>query len=38
MLLDEFLKPRGMSQVEAAHQMDMPLNRLDEIVRAWCQR
>jgi len=33
MLLEEFLKPLGLSQVEAARQMGMPLNRLNEIVR-----
>lgn len=33
MLLEEFLKPMGLTQVDAAHRMDMPLNRLNEIVR-----
>jgi antitoxin HigA-1 len=32
-LLEEFLKPLGMSQVEAARRMGVPLNRLNEIVR-----
>jgi len=32
-LLDEFLVPAGLTQVEAARQMDVPLNRLNEIVR-----
>ena len=33
MLLEEFLKPAGLTQVEAARRMDIPLNRLNEIVR-----
>jgi len=33
MLLEEFLRPAGLTQVEAARQMQMPLNRLNEIVR-----
>src|SRR3954466_6578700 len=33
MLLEEFLKPLGLSQVEAARQMGIPLNRLNEVVR-----
>lgn len=32
-LLEEFLKPRGLSQVAAAQQMGMPVNRLNEIIR-----
>lgn len=32
-LLEEFLKPLGMSQVAAAEQMHIPLNRLNEIIR-----
>ena len=32
-LLEEFLKPLGLSQVEAARQMGMPLNRLNKVVR-----
>jgi len=34
MLLEEFLKPAELTQVEAAHRMGIPLNRLNEIVRA----
>jgi addiction module HigA family antidote len=33
MLLEEFLKPRGLSQTEAAARMGVPLNRLNEVVR-----
>jgi addiction module HigA family antidote len=33
MLLEEFLRPSGLTQVEAARRMEMPLNRLNEIVR-----
>ena len=33
MLLEEFLKPAGLTQVDAARQMAIPLNRLNEIVR-----
>jgi addiction module HigA family antidote len=33
MLLEEFLRPAGLTQVEAARQMGIPLNRLNEIVR-----
>ena len=33
MLLEEFLRPAGLTQVEAARRMTMPLNRLNEIVR-----
>jgi addiction module HigA family antidote len=33
MLLEEFLRPAGLTQVEAARRMDMPLNRLNEIIR-----
>jgi antitoxin HigA-1 len=32
-LLEEFFKPLGISQVEAARRMGIPLNRLNEIVR-----
>ena len=33
MLLEEFLRPSGLTQAEAAHRMEIPLNRLNEIVR-----
>ena len=33
MLLEEFLKPLGLSQAEAAARMQMTTNRLNEIVR-----
>ena len=32
MLLEEFLKPMGISQVEAARRLGISLNRLNEIV------
>lgn len=32
-LLEEYLKPAGLTQVEAARRMGIPLNRLNEIVR-----
>jgi addiction module HigA family antidote len=32
-LLEEFLKPAQLTQVEAARLMTIPLNRLNEIVR-----
>lgn len=32
-LLEEFLKPMALSQVEAARRLEIPLNRLNEIVR-----
>ncbi len=32
-VLEEFLKPLGLSQVEAAQRMDIPLNRLNEVIR-----
>jgi addiction module HigA family antidote len=32
MLLEEFLKPMGLGQVEAARQLGISLNRLNEIV------
>jgi addiction module HigA family antidote len=32
-LLEEFLKPLGLSQVEAARRMKIPLNRLNEVIR-----
>ena len=34
MLLEEFLKPMGMGQVEAARRLGISLNRLNEIVLA----
>ena len=33
MLLEEFLKPVDLTQVEAARQMGIPLNRLNEVIR-----
>ena len=33
MLIEEFLRPAGLTQVEAARQMGVPLNRLNEIIR-----
>ena len=33
MLLEEFLKPAGMTQVAAARRMGIPLNRLNEVIR-----
>jgi antitoxin HigA-1 len=33
MLLKEFLEPSGLSQAEAARQMQIPLNRLNEIIK-----
>lgn len=33
MLLEEFLKPAALTQVEAARRMGVSLNRLNEIVR-----
>ena len=33
MLLDEFLRPLGLSQVDAAERMGMSLNRLNELIR-----
>ena len=33
MLLEEYLRPSGLTQVEAAAQMGIPLNRLNEIIR-----
>jgi addiction module HigA family antidote len=32
MLLEEFLKPLGLTQVEAARQLGMSINRLNELV------
>src|SRR3989338_2728772 len=32
MLLEEFLRPANLTQVEAARRMKMPLNRLNEII------
>jgi addiction module HigA family antidote len=34
MLLEEFLKPLGVSQVEAADRMNIPFQRLNAIVNA----
>lgn len=31
-LLDEFLQPMGITQVEAARRMGIPLNRLNEMI------
>src|SRR6266852_3069861 len=33
MLLEEYLRPGGLTQVEAARRMKIPLNRLNEIIR-----
>ena len=33
-LLEEFLKPLCMSQVEAAQRMGIPLNRLNEVIHS----
>ncbi len=33
MLLEEFLKPLDLTQVEAARKMDISLNRLNELIR-----
>jgi antitoxin HigA-1 len=33
MLLEEFLKPLGMTQIAAADQMGISLNRLNELIR-----
>ena len=33
MLLEEFLKPMGMTQVEAADRMDISVNRMNELIR-----
>ena len=33
MLLEEFLRPLGMTQSEAARRMKIPLNRLNEVIR-----
>jgi addiction module HigA family antidote len=33
MLLEEYLRPAGLTQVEAARRMGIPLNRLNEIIR-----
>jgi addiction module HigA family antidote len=32
-LLEEFLKPSGLTQVEAAQRMGIPLNRSNEVIR-----
>jgi addiction module HigA family antidote len=34
MLLEEFLKPLGLTQAEAATRMQMTTNRLNEIIKA----
>ena len=33
MLLEEFLKPLGLTQVDAAEKMGISLNRLNELIR-----
>lgn len=33
LLLEEYLKPRGLTQTEAAERMGIPLNRLNEVIR-----
>ncbi len=33
MLLEEFLRPASLTQVEAARRMKIPLNRLNEVIR-----
>jgi antitoxin HigA-1 len=33
MLLEEFLKPMGLTQVDAAEKMGISLNRLNELIR-----
>ena len=33
MLLEEFLRPAGLTQVEAARRMKIPLNRVNEVIR-----
>ena len=33
MLLEEFLRPRGFTQAEAARRMGIPVNRLNELVK-----
>ena len=33
MLLEEFLRPLGMTQSEAARRMEIPLNRLNAVIR-----
>ena len=33
MLLEEFLRPLEMTQSEAARRMEIPLNRLNEVIR-----
>jgi len=33
MLLEEFLRPAGMTQREAAKKMGVPLNRLNALIR-----
>lgn len=34
MLLEDFLKPLQVTQVEAAERMHIPLNRLNQVIRA----
>ena len=36
MLLEEFLRPAALTQVEAARRMKIPLNRLNEIINGKC--
>ena len=33
MLLEEFLRPRGLTQAEAAHRMGIPANRINELIK-----
>lgn len=33
-LLEEYLKPLGMTQVELAERIEVPLNRVNEIIKA----
>ena len=33
MLLEEFLRPANLTQVQAARRMKIPLNRLNEVIR-----
>ena len=32
-MLEEFLKPLGLSQIEAGRRMGIPVNRLNEVIR-----
>ena len=36
MLLEEFLRPAGLTQAEAARRMEIPLNRPNEIIKGRC--